>query len=83
MPKNNFAHQLHEIKKREFNLGLQQGMDFDLLIMEIVLNNLYHYGSKRFEEIEAERDRILMEEVAGKEPELLVAQLRRRLEQMR
>lgn len=80
---SNFARQLQEIKKREFNLGLQQGMDFDLLIMEIVLNNLYHYGNKRLEEIEAERDRILMEEVAGKEPELLVEQLRRRLEQIR
>lgn len=78
-----FASQLKAMKEREYQEGLKQGMDFDLLIMEIVLNNLYQYGSKRFAEIEAERDRVLMEEVQGKEPELLVAQLERRLNQMR
>jgi hypothetical protein len=78
-----FASQLKAMKEREYQEGLKQGMDFDLLIMEIVLNNLYQYGSKRFAEIEAERDRVLMEEVQGKEPELLIAQLERRLNQMR
>jgi hypothetical protein len=78
-----FASQLKAMKEREYQEGLKQGMDFDLLIMEIVLNNLYQYGSKRFAEIEAERNRVLMEEVQGKEPELLVAQLERRLNQMR
>ena len=46
------------------------------------MNNLWHFGNKRFAELEIEHNRILREEVQGKEPELLVAQLRRRLEQI-
>lgn len=80
--KNNFALQMKEIKDREFNNGLRQGIDFGLMITEIALNNLWHFGNDRLEKLEIEHNRILVEEVQGKEPELLVAQLRRRLEQI-
>lgn len=78
----NFAKQLKEIKDREFKNGLRQGIDFGLMITEIAMNNLWHFGNKRFEELETEHNRIMREEVQGKEPELLVAQLKRRLEQI-
>lgn len=77
-----FSQQIKEIKDREFQSGLKQGIDFGLMITEIAMNNLWHFGNKRFAELEAEHNRILVEEVQGKEPELLVEQLRRRLEQI-
>ena len=80
--KNKFALQMKEIKDREFQSGLRQGIDFGLMITEIAMNNLWHFGNKRFAELEIEHNRILREEVQGKEPEMLVAQLRRRLEQI-
>ena len=80
--KNDFARRLREAKEREFNSGLRLGIDFGLMITEIAMNNLWHFGSKRFGELEAEHNRILVEEVQGKEPELLIAQLKRRLEQI-
>jgi hypothetical protein len=80
--KNDFARRLREAKEREFNSGLRQGIDFGLMITEIAMNNLWHFGNKRFGELEAEHNRILVEEVQGKEPELLIAQLKRRLEQI-
>jgi hypothetical protein len=79
----NLASRIQVMKAREYQEGLKQGMDFDLLIMEIVLNNLYQFGLKRLKEVEIERERVLRDEVQGKEPELLIAQLRKRLEQMR
>lgn len=83
MGNRNFAIQMREIKEREYNAGLKQGIEFCKLISGIALNNLHGFGVKRIDEYEAEVDRLLKEEVAGKEPELLRAQLQRRLQQMR
>jgi len=78
-----FAAQLAEVKKREFAAGLQQGIEFCKLISGIALNNLHGFGVKRIDEYEAEVDRLLQQEVAGRLPEELVADLERRLEKMR
>lgn len=82
MGSKNFAIQLREIKEREYNIGLRQGIEFGKLIGGIALNNLHHFGVKRIDEFEAEVDRIIMEEINGKEPELIRAQLERRLNQI-
>lgn len=78
----NFAAQLAAMKAEYYNQGLLEGLQLGKMIAGIASNNVHGHGYTRIERLENEYDRILIEEIQGKEPEEIVAGLQRKLNQI-
>ena len=78
----NFAAQLAALKEEHYNKGLMDGLTLGKMVAGIASNNAHGHGYTRIERLENEYDRILMEEIQGKEPEEILAGLQRKLNQI-
>lgn len=78
-----FAAQLKEAKQREFTEGLISGLQLGKILYGIACNNVHGMGQKRIKEAEVEFDRLCREEIEGKEPEVIMAGLQRKINQIR
>lgn len=78
-----FAAQLKAVKQREFSEGLISGLQLGKILYGIACNNVHGMGQKRIKEAEEEFDRLCREEIEGKEPEVIMAGLQRKINQIR
>ena len=78
----NFAAQLAALKEEHYNKGLMDGLTLDKMVAGIASNNAHGHGYTRIERLENEYDRILMEEIQGKEPEEIMAGLQRKFDKI-
>ena len=78
----NLAIKMAEMKQEYYNKGFLDGVTFGKLIAEVTNNNVYGHGYTNFERFEKEFDRIMTEEIHGKEPEEIMAGLQRKFDKI-
>ena len=81
--KNKLAVQLAALKQENYNKGFLDGLTLGKLVADVANNNVHGHGYTKLERFEKEFDRIMTEEIYGKEPEEIMAGLQRKFDQMR
>lgn len=77
------AQMLAELKQEYYNKGMLDGVALGKIVGGITNNNVYGHGYTNLGRFEKEFDRIIMEEINGKEPEEIIYHMQRKFDQMR